>query len=198
MTSSARTFAVSIALLGAACSRSPSPTLQSADPAPPPPAPTLVPDPALLALEVAPVDATFSFECTERRREREPRVCSPAAATRFLQGTPLSIVVRLRNTGRVPAEIALRPGGLDHDLEIVGPDGAARPLTRYGEKRRGDQAEAARTLRTLAPAGTIETRILVSRIVDITEPGIYHLTVVRRGVGGDTRAPVMTFDVTSY
>lgn len=196
MTIRGRSLAFVAILLGIACSGPPSPTLKSADPAPAPPAPPVPREPTSLALELAPADATFWGTCEGRLAER--RLCSSASITRFLQGVPLSVVVRLRNTGDAPTEIAVRPGGLDYDLEIAGPDGETRPLTRYGEKRLGDRAKATPTIRTLAPSETVETRILASRIVDITEPGVYQLTVVRRGAGRDTRSQVLQFDVMSY
>ncbi len=179
------------ALALASCSSKPPPTNDSS--ASPPPQVSSPPEIAVadLSLVLSPGEGTAPAECSTPG-DAGPRPCGADAEA--LRGEPFFVTVTVRNEGSLHGTFLERPEGLDHDLQAVGPDGIARPLTRYGQRRIERRAAPAAVRRALAPGETVATTLHATRIVDLSEQGTYRLTVVRATPMGSMRSNELVID----
>ncbi len=109
-----------------------------------------------------------------------------------------TVSVAIKNVGAEERKATLPGWLIYYSAAIVGPDGAAVPLTAFGRQLLEAGRGTALAERVFRPGEPVETEIPIGTLYDMRKPGVYRVTVSARspGSGGMLVSNELTVGVT--
>jgi len=92
---------------------------------------------------------------------------------------PVTVLLLTKNVGDKPVSVVGRPPLGVFKIRVLGPDGKPVLLTAYGRRELDIAGSGSRSVGKLAPGREEETRLLLSRVFDMTRAGEYKISFAR-------------------